>query len=149
MIKRFFNIFDWLWSKFIYTFIHSIFDLKEEDKNIRDFKLRETYRSEIIDFIKKNNLKELNIEQMVGTNIKYIGWFLRDSFYKKVSNNGINLIIKWYLRFLKNPKIYEQIFNEIKWRNQLISCQISSLAILKLFSSSQNFSSRNLNWTYS
>ena len=51
---------------------------------------------------------------MVGTNIKYIGWFLRDSFYKKVSNNGINLIIKWYLRFLKNPKIYEQIFNEIK-----------------------------------
>ncbi len=31
---------------------------------------------------------------MVGTNIKYIGWFLRDSFYKKVSNNGINLIIK-------------------------------------------------------
>ena len=51
---------------------------------------------------------------MTGADRNFIGWFLRDSLYKKVSDNGINLIIKWYLRFLRNPKIFDQIFIEIK-----------------------------------
>jgi len=61
---------------------------------------------------------------MTGADRNFIGWFLRDSLYKKVSDNGINLIIKWYLRFFKNPKIYEQIFIEIKSETEKARSQI-------------------------
>jgi hypothetical protein len=61
---------------------------------------------------------------MAGTDINIIGRFLRDSFFKKVSDNAINLIIKWYLRFLRNPKIYEQIFIEIKSEKEKARFQI-------------------------
>ena len=61
---------------------------------------------------------------MTGADRNFIGWFLRDSFYKKVPDNGINSIIKWYLRFLKNPKIYEQIFIEIKSETEKARSQI-------------------------
>ena len=37
------------------SYFASIIDPKEEGRKIQEFKLRETYRSEIIDFIKKND----------------------------------------------------------------------------------------------
>ena len=61
---------------------------------------------------------------MAGADRNYIGWFLRDSFFKKVSDNSINLIIKWYLRFLRNPKIFDQIFIEIKSKTEKARSQI-------------------------
>ena len=61
---------------------------------------------------------------MAGADSNIIGRFLRDSFFKKVSDNAINLIIKWYLRFLRNPKIYEQIFIEIKSETEKARSQI-------------------------
>jgi hypothetical protein len=63
---------------------------------------------------------------MAGTHINNIGWFLRDSFYKKVPDNSVNLIIKWYLRFLRNPEIYDQILNEIKSEKEKARAQIDT-----------------------
>ena len=106
------------------NYFAGIIDPKEEDKNILEFKLRETCRSEIIDFIKKKDLTQRKIAEMVGANRDFIRWFLSDGFFKKVSDNAINLIIKWYLRFLRNPKIYEQIFIEIKSETEKARSQI-------------------------
>jgi hypothetical protein len=50
---------------------------------------------------------------MAGTNTDYVLKFMNESFHK-VSDNGINLIIKWYLRFLSNPMIFEKILIEYK-----------------------------------
>ena len=63
---------------------------------------------------------------MAGTHINNIGWFLRDSFYKKCPDNSVNLIIKWYLRFLRNPEIYDQILNEIKSEKEKARAQIDT-----------------------
>ena len=54
------------------SYFARIIDPKEEDRKIQEFKLRETYRSEIIDFIKKNDLTYLKIAQMTGTNNDYV-----------------------------------------------------------------------------
>ncbi len=48
---------------------------------------------------------------MAGTNTDYDFKFMNESFHK---DNGINLIIKWYIRFLSNPMIFEKILKEYK-----------------------------------
>jgi len=50
---------------------------------------------------------------MAGPDSGIIGWFMNESFHK-VSDNAINLIIKWYLRFFSNPTIFEKILKEYK-----------------------------------
>ena len=60
---------------------------------------------------------------MTGTFQYYITWFLNESFYK-VPDNAINLIIKWYLRFLSNPTIFEKILKEYKSEKEKARTQI-------------------------
>jgi hypothetical protein len=60
---------------------------------------------------------------MAGLDIKIIGWFMNDGFHK-VSDKKINLIIKWYLRFLSNPTIFEKILIEFKSEKEKARTQI-------------------------
>ncbi len=105
------------------SYFARIIDPKEEDRKIQEFKHRETCRSYIIDFIKKNDLTHLKIAQMSGPDSKIIGWFMNDGFHK-VSDNKMNLIIKWYLRFLSNPTIFEKILIEFKSEKEKARTQI-------------------------
>jgi len=105
------------------NYFASIIDPKEEGRKIQEFKLRETYRSEIIDFIKKNDLTHLKIAQMAGTFQSYLTYFLNESFYK-VPDNATNLIIKWYLRFSSNSTIFDKILKEYKSEKEKARAQI-------------------------
>ncbi len=62
-------------------------------------------QSEISFFVYKHDLKQSQIARMAGVNQAYVSKFLRGEFFD-LSENGKTLIYKWYLRFLKNPKIY-------------------------------------------
>ena len=61
--------------------------------------------SEISFFVYKYDLKQSQISRMAGVNQAYVSKFLRGEFYD-MSENGKNLIYKWYLRFLKNPDLF-------------------------------------------
>jgi hypothetical protein len=60
---------------------------------------------------------------MTGTFQYYITWFLNESFYK-VPDNAINLIIKWYLRFVTHPTIFDKILQEYKSEKEKARAQI-------------------------
>jgi len=60
---------------------------------------------------------------MAGTCQNYVFFFVNESFHK-VSDNGIILIIKWYLRFVGNPTIFEKILKERKSEKEKVRAQI-------------------------
>jgi hypothetical protein len=60
---------------------------------------------------------------MTGTYKNNVLKFMNESFHK-VSDNGINLIIKWYLRYLSNPTIFEKILIEFKSEKEKARTQI-------------------------
>ena len=60
---------------------------------------------------------------MTGTNNNYVFKFMSESFHK-ISDNVINLIIKWYLRYLSNPTIFEKILIEFKSEKEKARTQI-------------------------
>ena len=49
---------------------------------------------------------------------------LQNESFHKVPDNAINLIIKWYLRFLSNPTIFEKILKEYKSEKEKARTQI-------------------------
>ena len=60
---------------------------------------------------------------MAGAHKQFVGWFLNDNFHK-ISDNAIDSIIKWYLRFVRNPTIFEKILKEYKSEKKTSRAQI-------------------------
>ena len=89
-----------------------IMDPEQELKQIEEFKLKGevVIHGEISFFVYKHDLKQSQIARMAGVNQAYVSKFLRGEFFD-LSENGKSLIYKWYLRFLKNPQIYQQAHN--------------------------------------
>ena len=90
----------------------SMMDPEQELKQIEEFKLKGevVIHGEISFFVYKHDLKQSQIARMAGVNQAYVSKFLRGEFFD-LSENGKSLIYKWYLRFLKNPQIYQQAHN--------------------------------------
>lgn len=89
-----------------------LMDPEQELKQIEEFKLKGevVIHGEISFFVYKHDLKQSQIARMAGVNQAYVSKFLRGEFFD-LSENGKSLIYKWYLRFLKNPQIYQQAHN--------------------------------------
>lgn len=91
------------------SYFSSVLDADTESKQLDEFRSKGELivQKEIEFFVHKHDLKQSQIARMAGVNQAYVSKFLRGEF-SDLSENGKTLIYKWYLRFLKNPKIYRK-----------------------------------------
>ena len=67
----------------------------------------ETKRTEICDFVKIDCLRQIQIAEMSGIHYNYINNFLNGKY---VPFNAKTKISKWYLRYSKHTKFFQQTY---------------------------------------